>query len=160
MNATSVYPVEVSRLQMAVTTACQVLVDLGEAPDSHAQARQLVSRVSRLMAYGATEQVVGEAVAALDQEAARLEWRLEVIRVVATSRGNAIAVARHTIKESSLTRANGRGLAGTCPAAEAAKTPAVRAEVSRVAAGSAATASLTAPTYGPERRHEGGGIGQ
>lgn len=159
MDTAPLRAVDVAHLQVAVTRALELLAELGDAPELAMAPRAAVSRVSRLAAFGAPDAVLAEAIAALRGHATRLAFRLDAIQSSASVRRASInaALAR---TETSLARANGRGLAGTCPANIAAKTPAAQAEVSRVAAGSAAaTASLTAPTCGLGRRPAGGGIG-
>jgi hypothetical protein len=161
MNSLPLYWAEVARLQRAVSQACGLLAELGEDPDVHADARAAVSRVSRLTAYGAHQSVLGEAVDHLRERARRLEWRLQAVRESVMARGNAIAAALMTVEEASLTRANGRGSAGACPASTCAKTPAAGESVGRVAAGSAADpAPLTPPAERTEQRTAGGGIGR
>lgn len=167
MNTAPIFSVEVARLmgaarlQRAVIQACGALAHWGEPAYQHESARQAVSRVSRVIAYGAPDAVVAEAVEGLQKEADLLALRLDAIKARAIARCNAIGAALDTVNQSSLARTNGWGSAGTCPATPDAKTPAAQAVVSRVAAGSAAaTVLLTPPTCGLGRRIEGGGIGQ
>ena len=160
MDTAPLRAVDVAGLQAAVLRSVELLAELGDTEEQAIEPRAAVSRVSRLAAYGASEEALTEAVETLRDHAVRLAWRLEVIQTATVTRRASINAALVRIDETRLARANGWGLAGPCPANIAAKTPAAQAEVSRVAAGSAAvTASLTTPTCGRGQRHVGGGIG-
>lgn len=160
MDTAPLRAVDVAVLQVAVARALELLADLGDAPLLAVEPRAASSRVSRLAAFGAHEEVLAEAVEILRAHARGLSLRIAAIQACASARRDSLNAAL-AITETRLARANGWGLAGLCPANIAAKTPAAQAEVSRVAAGSAAaTASLTAPTCGLGRRPAGGGIGR
>ncbi|TBV76839.1 hypothetical protein [Pseudoxanthomonas winnipegensis] len=159
MDTLPLRAVDIARLQLAVLRSLELLAELGDTAEQAIAPRGAVSRVSRLAAYGADMPVLAEAVKDLRDHATRLSFRLDAIHASAHTRRDALNAALATT-ELRLARANGWGLAGPCPARIAAKTPAAQAEVSRVAAGSAAvTASLTTPTCGLGRRPVGGGIG-